>query len=132
VSQTALLTFIVLAALQLTAAEFAPTSLPLFLILLTANMAMIGFIGSNFSSIAMSPFGDVAGAASSFQTFVRTVLAASIGAIIGQQFDGSVMPVALGFLLCGLAALTLVLWCENGKLFTRPGTTQILPTTPRS
>lgn len=132
VSQTALLTFIVLGALQLAAAEFAPTSLPLFLILLTANMAMIGFIGSNFSSIAMSPFGDVAGAASSFQTFVRTVLAASIGAIIGQQFDGSVMPVALGFLLCGLAALALVLWCERGKLFTRPGTTQSMPINPRS
>lgn len=132
VSQTALLTFIVLGALQLAAAEFAPTSLPLFLILLTANMAMIGFIGSNFSSIAMTPFGEVAGAASSFQTFVRTGLAASIGAVIGQQFDGSVVPVALGFLLCGLTALALVLWCEKCTLFTRPGTTQPIPVDPRS
>lgn len=132
VSQTALLTFIVLGALQLAAAQLAPTSLPLFLVLLTANMAMVGFIGSNFSSIAMTPFGDVAGAASSFQTFVRTVLAASIGAVIGQQFDGSVSPVALGFLLCGLVALALVLWCEKGKLFTRPGTTQSIPVNPRS
>jgi MFS transporter, DHA1 family, multidrug resistance protein len=95
-------------------------------------MAMIGFIGSNFSSIAMTPFGHVAGAASSFQTFVRTVLAASIGAVIGQQFDGRVTPVALGFLLCGLLALMLVLWCEKGRLFTRPGTTQPLPINPRS
>jgi MFS transporter, DHA1 family, multidrug resistance protein len=132
VSQTALLTFIVLGALQLAAAELAPTSLPLFLVLLTANMAMVGFIGSNFSSIAMTPFGDVAGAASSFQTFVRTALAASIGAVIGQQFDGTVIPVALGFLLCGLTALALVLWCEKGKLLTRPGTTQPLPIDPRS
>ena len=132
VSQTALLTFIVLGALQLAAAEFAPKSLPLFLILLTGNMAMVGFIGSNFSSIAMTPFGHVAGAASSFQTSVRTVLAATIGAVIGQQFNGSVMPVALGFLCCGLAALALVLWCEKGKLFTRPGTTQSIPTNPRS
>jgi DHA1 family bicyclomycin/chloramphenicol resistance-like MFS transporter len=83
---------------------------------------MIGFIGSNFSSIAMSPFGHVAGAASSFQTFVRTVLAATLGAVIGQQFDGTVYPVALG----------LVLWCEKGKLFTRPGTTQPLPANPRN
>jgi len=129
VSQTALLTFIALGALQLLAARYAPTSLPIFLILLTGNMAMIGFIGSNFSSIAMSPFGHVAGAASSFQTFVRTLLAASLGAFIGQQFDGTVYPVAFGFLCCGLAALLLVLWCEKGKLFTRPGTTLPLPTT---
>jgi DHA1 family bicyclomycin/chloramphenicol resistance-like MFS transporter len=132
VSQTALLTFIALGALQLLAARYAPTSLPIFLILLTGNMAMIGFIGSNFSSIAMTPFGHVAGAASSFQTFVRTALAASLGAFIGQQFDGTVYPVALGFLCCGLVALGLVLWCEKGKLFTRPGTTLPLPVTPRN
>ncbi len=127
VSQTALISFILLGALQMAAAYFAPTSLPIFLCLLTANMAMIGFIGSNFSSIAMTPFGAVAGAASSFQTFARTIIAASIGAVIGQQFDGSVAPVAAGFMLCGIIALALVLWCENGKLFTRPGTTSRLP-----
>ena len=97
VSQTALLSFIFLGALQLAAAIFAPTSLPLFLTLLTANMAMVGFIGSNFSSIAMTPFGDVAGAASSFQTFMKTALAASIGAGIGQQFNGSVHTSGCGF-----------------------------------
>ncbi len=132
VSQTALITFIILGALQVVAGELAPKSLPIFLALLTANMAMIGFIGSNFSSIAMTPFGHVAGAASSFQTFVRTVLAASIGAVIGQQFDGRVTPVALGFMICGLVALALVLWCEKGLLFTRPGTTQSIPVNPRT
>jgi MFS transporter, DHA1 family, multidrug resistance protein len=131
VSQTALLSFIFLGALQLAAAIFAPKSLPLFLVLLTANMAMVGFIGSNFSSIAMTPFGDVAGAASSFQSFVKTALAASIGAGIGQQFNESAVPVAAGFLVCGLAALALVLWCENGRLFTRPGTTLKVPQNPR-
>lgn len=131
VSQTALLTFILLGALQLLAAHIAPTSLPIFLALMTANMAMVGFIGSNFSSIAMTPFGHVAGAASSFQTFVRTAIAASLGAFIGQQFDGSVVPVALGFLCCGLVALCLVLWGEKGRLFTRPGTTKPIAIDPR-
>ena len=90
-------------------------------------MAMIGFVGSNFSSIAMQPFGAIAGTASSFQNFVRTIWAAFIGAIIGQQFNGAVTPVALGFLACGLTAFTLILYGERGKLFTRPGTTKHLP-----
>ncbi len=132
VSQAALLMFIALGLMQLAAAFFAPTSMPLFLLFLTANMAMIGFIGSNFSSIAMSPFGAVAGAASSFQTFTKTVLGALIGALIGQQFDGSVVPIASGFVLCGLVALALVLWGEKGQLFTRPGTTIRVPHAPRS
>ncbi|MBK7162290.1 MAG: multidrug effflux MFS transporter [Sphingomonadales bacterium] len=127
VSQTALIAFIFIAISQALAAIFAPASLPLFLVLITANMAMIGFVGSNFSSIAMQPFGAIAGTASSFQNFVRTIWAAFIGAIIGQQFNGAVTPVALGFLACGLTAFTLILYGERGKLFTRPGTTKHLP-----
>jgi DHA1 family bicyclomycin/chloramphenicol resistance-like MFS transporter len=126
-SQSALVGFILLGLLQLLAAWFVPQSLPLFLILITLNMAMIGFVGSNFSSIAMQPFGAVAGSASSFQSFVRTIMSALIGAWIGQQFTGSVVPMALGFLLCGLAALALIAFGERGQLFTRPGTTKHLP-----
>jgi MFS transporter, DHA1 family, multidrug resistance protein len=132
VSQAALLLFILLGLLQLAAAYWAPTSMFWFLLFLTGNMAMVGFIGSNFSAISMTPFGDVAGAASSFQTFVRTMLAASIGALIGQQFNGSVVPIAAGFVLCGLTCLLLVLWGEKGKLFTRPGTTLNIPQPARS
>lgn len=127
VAQTALIAFILLALMQMMAAIYFPASLPLFLGLLTLNMAMIGFVGSNFSSIAMQPFGAIAGSASSFQNFVRTIWAALVGALIGQQFDGAVTPVAAGFLACGLAALTLILIGERGRLFTRPGTTQHLP-----
>lgn len=127
VSQTALFVFIVLGTAQALAAHFAPRSLPLFLTLITLNMAMIGFVGSNFSAIAMQPFGKIAGSASSFQNFVRTIWAASIGAVIGQQFNGAVTPVALGFLGCGLIALALVLFGERGQLFTRPGTTRQIP-----
>lgn len=126
-SQSALVGFILFGLLQLLAAWLAPQSLPLFLILITLNMAMIGFVGSNFSSIAMQPFGAVAGSASSFQSFVRTIMSALIGAGIGQQFTGSVVPVAAGFLFCGLAALALVIFGERGQLFTRPGTTKHLP-----
>lgn len=127
VSQSALFAFIVLGGAQLLAAWVAPQSLWLFLALITVNMAMIGFVGSNFSAIAMQPFGDIAGSASSFQNFVRVLFSASIGAFIGQQFSGSAAPVATGFLMCGLAALGLVLFGERGKLFTRPGTTKPVP-----
>jgi DHA1 family bicyclomycin/chloramphenicol resistance-like MFS transporter len=75
----------------------------------------------------MQPFGTIAGSASSFQNFARTVLAASIGVLISQQFDGSVTPIAIGFVLCGIAALTLVLIGEHGRLFARPRTTRHLP-----
>jgi DHA1 family bicyclomycin/chloramphenicol resistance-like MFS transporter len=127
VSHTAMCLSILFGLLQLLAGHFVPSSLPLFLILITANMAMVGFIGANFSAIAMTPFGAMAGSASSFQSFAKTMVAAGVGVVVGQQFDGSVVPMAVGFLACGLACLLLVLWSENGKLFTRPGTTRNMP-----
>ncbi|WOE74434.1 multidrug effflux MFS transporter [Alterisphingorhabdus coralli] len=127
VSHSALFAFIALSLSQIAAAYYAPESMVLFLGLATVNMAMLGFTGSNFSALAMEPFGEVAGAASSFQTFVRTVLGAIIGGSIGQFFDGTAMPMAIGFLLAGIAALALVLWCEKGKLFQRPQTCPNVP-----
>ena len=39
------------------------------------------------------------------QGFVSTVGGALIGFAIGQQFDGTAVPVVLGFAGCGVAAL---------------------------
>ncbi|MBL0021656.1 MAG: multidrug effflux MFS transporter [Sphingomonadales bacterium] len=127
VSHSAVIAFILMGAAQLAGHWIAPQSLLLFLLLLIPNMALAAFVGANFSSIAMQPFGAFAGAASAFQGFVRMVLAAGIGAWIGQQFNGTSIPVSIGFLGCGTASLLLVFWGERGKLFSRPGTTQYMP-----
>ena len=119
VSQTALLAFIASSVAQWLLAETGET-LTVFLIVVGINMAMIGFIGANFSSIAMEPFGPIAGTASSFQNAARTLISALIGGVIGQMYDGTTLPLALGYLLCGVLALLLVLWGEKGRLFTRP------------
>jgi DHA1 family bicyclomycin/chloramphenicol resistance-like MFS transporter len=122
VSQSALLAFLVFSGLQIGAALLPGEPMVLFLVIVALNMAMVGFIGANFGSIAMEPFAKMAGAASSFQMAFRTVLGAGIGAFVGQAFDGTTLPMAVGFLTCGLAALAVIFWAERGKLFNRPGT----------
>lgn len=119
VSQTALIAFIACSLLQWLLAT-SGESLWVFLGVVCVNMGMIGFIGANFSSIAMEPFGHIAGTASSFQNATRTLISALIGGIIGQMYDGTTLPLALGYMLCGTAALACVLWGEKGRLFTRP------------
>ncbi|ANU07236.1 multidrug effflux MFS transporter [Paraurantiacibacter namhicola] len=121
VSHTALVLFVGFSIAQTTAAHFAPDNLWLFVPLIAGNLCLLGFTGSNFGSIAMQPFGHVAGAASSVQSFIRMTLGAGVGIAIGQFYDGSAMPLALALLLCSLAALLLVLFSERGKLFRRPG-----------
>jgi len=119
VSHAALLAFIVVAIIQLISASASPQSLPEFIILMSLSMAMLGFIGANFGSIAMQPFFHIAGAASSGQTAVRMSTGAILGSTIGYLFDGTAVPLASAMLSCGLLALVAILFSERGKLFGR-------------
>jgi DHA1 family bicyclomycin/chloramphenicol resistance-like MFS transporter len=130
VSHTALIAFIILSLCQLLAGQMTPEPMLLFLVLLALNMGMIGFTGSNFGSIAMEPFGHIAGSAASFQSFARMALASLIGAATGQRFNGTTEPLAEGFVLTGLIGLGFILFAERGKLWTRPHRAALRPNPP--
>lgn len=118
VSHAALLGFVAFAAIHLTVALAGLESLATFTVLQSAMLFCFGLVGSNFGAMAMEPLGRVAGVAASVQGFVTTVGGAVVGGLIGQAFDGTVVPLTAGFTLCGLLALVVVLWTEQGRLFT--------------
>lgn len=122
VSQSASFAFMVTSIVQIAVATSGAETLWMFTALMMVNVGLIGFIGSNFGSIAMEDFGHMAGVASSYQSFAKTLLAAAMGALIGQLYDGTTLPLAYAFLVSGVVGLAFVFWAERGKLFTRPGT----------
>lgn len=123
VGHSALFGFILASLLQLWSASDGAQTVWEFVPILSLNMAMLGFVGANFSSIAMQPFQHIAGAASSIQTALRMCTASVLGATIGAAYDGTAYPLAISMTLCSLASLTLVLFSERGRLFTRPNAT---------
>ncbi len=127
VSQAATFAFMATSIVQILVALSGAETLWMFTVLMMVNVGLIGFIGSNFGSIAMEDFGHMAGVASSYQSFAKTLLAAGVGALIGQQYNGTTLPLAYAFLISGVVGLTLVFWAERGKLFTRPGTAPKMP-----
>ena len=116
-SHFAILVFTGVAAiwLGLSIAGFMP--LWLFFPLLAIIMFAFGWAASNMNSLSMEPLGAVAGTASSVFGFIQTVGGAVIGSFIGQQFNGTVVPVAAGYFIMGALTLICVLVAENGKLF---------------
>ncbi|MFO6446018.1 MFS transporter [Erythrobacter sp. NE805] len=117
VSHAALFAFIAVSAAQVMFAFSPEERLWHFVPLMAINMALLGFIGSNFGAIAMNPFFAIAGAASSAHGFARMTTGALLGSVIGYAYDGTARPLALALLASGLACLVLVLWSEQGKLF---------------
>lgn len=81
------------------------------------SMTCIGLCGSNFGAMAMQPVGHIAGTASSIQGFITAVGAVLVASAIGQAYDGTTMPLAMGYLGIGLAAFAIVFVVEEGKLF---------------
>ncbi len=88
-----------------------------FCIFLAATFFCFSLMMPNFSALAMEPLGHVAGTASSFIGFYTTAAGAFLGWLVGQAFDGSVRPLAIGFTVFGVAALLIVLATERGRLF---------------
>ena len=119
VSHAGVLVFIVVSAVQVWASIYREGSLAWFLPLMATNLGLLGFLGANFGSIAMQPFAQIAGAASSVQTFFRMFGAAVVGLIIGQAYDGTAHPFAIALLVCSVLALVFVLYSEKGRLFRR-------------
>jgi DHA1 family bicyclomycin/chloramphenicol resistance-like MFS transporter len=131
VSHSGVIVFICVSAAQVWASIRHDGELAWFLPLMACNLALLGFLGANFSSIAMQPFARIAGAASSVQTFFRMFGAAVVGIIIGQSYDGTARPFAFALLIGSSCALLLVLFSERGRLFRRlnkrggPGVMQV-------
>ena len=119
VSHAGVLTFILVSGCQVYSSTYHPGQLAWFLPLMATNLALLGFLGANFGSIAMQPFAQTAGAASSIQTFVRMFGAAVVGLLIGQAYDGTARPFAIALLISSVLATLLVLYSEKGRLFRR-------------
>lgn len=118
VSHTAVIGFIIVASVHLVSAMNGE-SLWVFVPLMTLSMCLLSFIGANFQSIALQPFARTAGAAASVTAFVRMVLGASLGTLIGQAYDGTPRPLFAAMTVAGVLALLLVLYSERGVLFRR-------------
>ena len=117
-SHGALIGFVISSLVWVVASVSGMLPFWLFALLYACAMFQFGLIGSNFNAMAMEPLGHVAGTASSVLGFTQTIGGATIGALIGQEFNGTITPLAIGFLTVSIIGLAFVLTAEKGKLFS--------------
>lgn len=118
ISQTGLLALIALSLGHILVDWAGLETLGSYMAFQALSMTCIGLCGSNFGAMAMEPVGHIAGTASSVQGFVTSIGAVVVGSLIGQAYDGTTFPLAVGYFGIGVAGLLLVLGIEGGRLFT--------------
>jgi DHA1 family bicyclomycin/chloramphenicol resistance-like MFS transporter len=117
----ALFGFLLVSLLQAGMALSGHDRLVEFAVLQSAMMLCFGLLAGNCNAISMEPLGHIAGTAASVLGFISTLGAALIGLFIGQQFNGTLIPLTSGLCICGILGIVLVFWAEQGKLFLNRG-----------
>jgi DHA1 family bicyclomycin/chloramphenicol resistance-like MFS transporter len=68
----------------------------------------IGVVFGNINALAMEQLGHVAGSAAAVIGTATTLMAVGLGFIVGRAYDGTVLPLSLGFAVLASASVLLV------------------------
>lgn len=116
-SHSALIGFVIVAAVMFIAVNVTTLPLAAFMAISALMMFAFGLMFANFTAMAMEPQGHIAGTASSLYGSITTLLGIGVGTVIGQDYDGTLLPFGTGFFVCALASLATVAATEKGRLF---------------
>jgi DHA1 family bicyclomycin/chloramphenicol resistance-like MFS transporter len=120
VSHSALAAFVATSLALIVASLTGIVNFWIYALMIGVAFFQFGLIASNFNAIAMEPQGHNAGMASSVVGSLGTAVGALAGGIIAGSFDGTVLPIALGFAACSLLTVGAVLFAEGRQgLFGR-------------
>ena len=81
-----------------------------FMLYMLSTFFCFGILFGNFNSLAVHPLGHIAGVATSVISTVQTLISVMVGSYIGQHYDGTIIPLILGFTICSGITLSLVVW----------------------
>ena len=114
-----LFAYVATAGVALTVAVLGDGVPNFWLLVVPLGLALVshGLLIPNANSLAMAPLGNVAGTASAIIGAFSIMGAAILGAVIDRAFNSTVTPMVTGFFLASLAALTVVIVTERGRLF---------------
>lgn len=117
ISHTMLLLFVAFSVLNLSVMQIFGPVFWAFLPLFTLTFACFGMIGANFSALALEPLGHISGTANAAYGFATSTVSSLIGLTVARQFDGTVIPILIGFVVLGTTSLIVILIAERGRLF---------------
>ena len=95
-------------------------SLSLFMTWQLAAFFCVGILFGNLNALAMEPLGHIAGLGAALVGSISTFTSLPFGWLIGQMYEGTVMPLVGGFFSLGLAALITARWAERVFPFRAP------------
>jgi len=79
----------------------------------------IGFVFGNVNALAMQPLGHIAGVGAAVTGSLATLMSVPIGIYIGHSYNGSILPLLWGFIICSFACIVIGIWTERPALIVK-------------
>ena len=73
----------------------------------------VGLIFGNLNALAMEPMGHIAGIAAAIINASSTTISITCATIIGQLYNGTLLPIVGGFLILSIMALLFMFLAER-------------------
>lgn len=89
--------------------------LPLFVIYLLVSFFCVGILFGNLNALAMEPLGHIAGMGAAVVGGLSTFLSTLLGTLIGQSYNGTVLPLVAGLGILAGSSMFVVRWTEAGR-----------------
>lgn len=87
----------------------------MFLLYAAILFFSFGLMFGNLNALAMEPMGHIAGIASAIIGSVSSVISMTLGTVIGQMYDNTLIPITSGFSILGVLALLFMLYAEKKR-----------------
>ncbi len=85
----------------------------MFLVYAAILFFSFGLLMGNLNALAMEPMGHIAGMASAVIGASSSVISMLLGAVIGQLYDNTLIPLSIGFLVLGSLAWVIAVYTQN-------------------
>lgn len=116
-SRWALWTIVTLSAMFFVVSYLAAGHPPLWALMpyLMVVFFCVGALFGNMNALAMEPLGHVAGVGAAVVGALSLLVAIAGGTVIGQSYDGTVLPLVAGFGVLAVAARAMMRWTESER-----------------
>jgi DHA1 family bicyclomycin/chloramphenicol resistance-like MFS transporter len=75
----------------------------------------VGMLFGNLNALAMEPLGHIAGVGAAVVGALTTTISLLLGTLIGQSYNGTVLPLIGGFAILSLASATAMRWAAHKR-----------------
>jgi hypothetical protein len=110
----AIAAFTLLSAAMVVLAQTGMLTLVPFM-LLRGIVFLVGMVFSNFNALAMERQGHIAETVSPVIGSISTIMTAIIGYVVGQAYDGALVPLSTGYLALAITVIMIIAVTEKGR-----------------